>query len=314
MIINPLSRPQSRTYRVLVIDAHPRGDSFCRALADATVDGATSASHEVRTLTLRDLDFDLNEKGQGLEAALVHAQKQILWAEHLFIVHPVWWASMPALLKGWLDRTLTSGFAFAEREDGQYEGMLQGRSATLISTLDTPLWVFRWILGAPSVRALRDGTLGFCGIRPVNVLQFATIRDSSREARQRWVEQARLAGLKLDETLRSGWKPLSRAWFQALRPQFYLFPWLALTAGALSSSADSNKPFYWGTYLLAWAGAWLVEGMSVLTNDIHDVETDAANRNSGIFTGGSRVIIDGALSENQLRVGRNIAAWCLVSS
>ncbi|GEP40923.1 hypothetical protein BGE01nite_02140 [Brevifollis gellanilyticus] len=265
-------------------------------------------------LTLRDLDFDLNEKGQELEPTLVQAQQHILWAEHLVIIHPVWWATMPALLKGWIDRVMRCGFAFQERDDGEYEGLLQGRSATMISTLDTPLWVYRWILGAPSVRALRDGTLGFCGIRPVKVRLLSILRDSTPEMRRRWLQGARQVGAELDRTLRSGWRPRMRVWLQALRPQFYLFPWMALTAGAVSGSAASGRTFYWRAYLLGWAGAWLVEGMSVITNEIHDAKTDAANRNSGPFTGGSRVLAEGALSECQLRSGRKVAAWglCIV--
>jgi putative NADPH-quinone reductase len=33
------------------------------------------------------------------------ARELILWAEHLVFVYPTWWGTMPALLKGFLDRT-----------------------------------------------------------------------------------------------------------------------------------------------------------------------------------------------------------------
>ena len=49
------------------------------------------------------------------------------------------WGTMPALLKGFLDRVLLPGFAFRHAENARgYEGLLGGRSAHLITTMDTP--------------------------------------------------------------------------------------------------------------------------------------------------------------------------------
>lgn len=307
----PNPAPKNRKYRILVIDAHPRADSFCRGIVSSIANGASAAMHEVRWLALRELSFDLNQTDQELEPCLEHSQRELLWAEHLMIVYPVWWGTMPALLKGWLDRVLLPGFAFAEREDGGWEGLLGGRSATLIATMDTPRWIFGGMLHSCSIRALRDATLRFCGISPVRVLIFSPIRTSTPELRQRWLDQARQAGYQLEKILCTGWRPKVKAWLQALRPQFYLFPWLALTAGAASAASGSATAFLWAPYLLCWAAAWLLEGIAVLTNEIHDVETDTLNRNSGPFTGGSRVVVQGILSTDQLRHGRKVAGACL---
>ncbi|MDP1589312.1 MAG: NAD(P)H-dependent oxidoreductase [Prosthecobacter sp.] len=266
----------------------------------------------MRRLSLRELDFNLHHLGQELEPCLRHSQQEILWAEHLVIVYPVWWGAMPALLKGWLDRVLLPGFAFAEREDGGWDGLLDGRSATLIVTMDTPVWVFRWILRSPSLQSLRAATLNFCGISPVSVMLFSPVRHSSSPQRQQWLQQARQLGTQLEKKLHNGWQARCRAWLQAMRPQFYVFPWLALTAGAVNASASNGTAFRWSTYLLCWAAAWLLEFISVLTNEIHDFKTDTANRNSGPFTGGSRVLVQGLLREPELRAGRKAALGGLV--
>ena len=58
----------SRTpLRVLVIDGHPRADSLCAGLAMSFVRGAETAGHPVRLICVRDLQFDLNARGQPLE-------------------------------------------------------------------------------------------------------------------------------------------------------------------------------------------------------------------------------------------------------
>ncbi|MES2597308.1 MAG: NAD(P)H-dependent oxidoreductase [Verrucomicrobiota bacterium] len=311
MMMRPNSAPPARTYHVLVIDAHPRESSFCHALAEAAAAGATAASHEVRLLALRELHFDLNHRGQPLEPCLLQAQEDILWAQHLIIIHPVWWGSMPALLKGWLDRVLQPGFAFGEREDGSYQPLLTGRTATVISTLDTPLPVYRWLLGAPSVRALSDSTLRFCGIRPAQVLLLSALRHSTRQHRQCWLALARRTSFQLDHTLRLGWRPRIRAWLMAIRPQFYVFPCLALTAGAWTAAHHQGSAFQWQPWVLATLGLWMAEAITVFTNELHDQATDTQNRNGGPFTGGSRVLVQGLLSEAQLRRGRTFAAIIL---
>ena len=68
------------------------------------------------------------------------ARRRIEWAEHLTFVYPAWWGVGPARLKGLLDRVLLPGFAFRERDDGRFEGLLRGRTAHLITTLNTPDW------------------------------------------------------------------------------------------------------------------------------------------------------------------------------
>ena len=103
--------------RILVILGHPSTDSFCSALAQTYIHAAKTAGHDVRVLRLGDLRFDpILHHGytqvQTLEPDLLSAQDDILWAEHLTWVFPVWWGGIPALMKGFIDRVFLAGFAF----------------------------------------------------------------------------------------------------------------------------------------------------------------------------------------------------------
>ena len=152
---------------VLIIAGHPRKDSFSHALAHAYAEGALAAGAQVRQLVLAELQFNPNviteaPQRQPAEADVRQAQALISWADHLVFVYPTWWGTMPALLKGFLDRVFTPGFAFADNKGGSgWVKLLKGKTAQLITTMDTPLWVYRWILKAPGHRALADATLGF---------------------------------------------------------------------------------------------------------------------------------------------------------
>ena len=158
------------TKRVLVVLGHPSGDSYCAALVQAYAGAAQAAGHDVRTLHLHQLDFDpiLHEgyrRIQPLEPDLLRAQEAITWAEHLCFAYPIWWGGVPALFKGFLDRILLPGFAFAYRDGNPFPArLLKGRSAHQLVSLDTPPWYFRWVYRAPGLNQMERTTLKICGI------------------------------------------------------------------------------------------------------------------------------------------------------
>jgi NAD(P)H dehydrogenase (quinone) len=183
--------------RILVIDAHPRAGSFCDALATAYVESARATGSEVERLRLRELTFDpILRDGyatpQPLEPDLQRAQGLISAATHLVIVTPIWWGAAPALLKGFLDRTLLPGFAFRYHPKGAgWDRLLAGRSARVINTMDWPPLAFRLVLGRPAQKALGGATLGFCGYKPVRFSDIGRVKGSSPERRALWIEQVR---------------------------------------------------------------------------------------------------------------------------
>ena len=182
--------------RILVILGHPSQDSLCGALAQSYANGAASAGHEVRSLALGSLRFDpvLHEgyaRIQVLEPDLLAAQEAITWAQHLVFVYPIWWGSMPALLKGFFDRIFLPGFAFRFREGAlMADGLLAGRSAHLLVTLDTPPWYFRWVYRMPGHHQMKRTILEFCGIKPVTVTNFGPVKGASAKTRERWLARA----------------------------------------------------------------------------------------------------------------------------
>jgi 1,4-dihydroxy-2-naphthoate polyprenyltransferase len=293
--------------RVLIIDGHPRHDSFGAALAQACQKAARGRYAESDLLCLRSLEFDPVHRGQALEPSLQSAQGAIQRADIIIFVYPTWWGTVPALLKGFLDRVLLPGFAFAERSDGGWDGLLGGRTALLITTMDTPRWVYRWLLGAPGIRAMRDATLGFCGIHPVKTLAFGPVRTSSLRLRRRWLALAVRESRVLDKRLFSGWKPKLRAWLAVSRLNFYVQPWIAYSLGAALAGAHTGISLHWPAYALGYAGIVLMEFITVITNELADLPGDRINKNSGILTGGSRVLVTKRLSMDELRRGRAIA-------
>lgn len=184
---------------ILIINGHPNPDSYCSALCKAYARGANKAGHNVSVLHLHELTFNLNltggySKDTKLEADVIFSQEKISWANHIVVVHPVWWGSVPALLKGFFDRVLLPGFAFKYRKEGQlWDKLLSGKTASIIYTADTPVFIYRYLFLSPSVNMVKNRVLGFCGIKTKKVVCVAPIRKSTQEFRERWI--TRIEGL-----------------------------------------------------------------------------------------------------------------------
>jgi len=189
--------------RVLVILGHPSTDSLCGALANSYIGAAEIAGHDVRRINLAELSFDpILRHGyaepQELEPDLVEAQKQIIWAEHVVFVYPTWWGSMPALLKGFIDRTFLPGFAFKYHKRSPFwSRLLTGRTAELLVTMDTPPLFNRFVNLSPGERQMKRSVLQFTGIRPKKATSFGKVRGASEAKRAKWIAKAAKLGSEI---------------------------------------------------------------------------------------------------------------------
>ncbi len=306
--------------RCLLILAHPRRDSFCDALFNACADGARQAGVECRELILSTMHFDpdvhaVSPEQQPLEPDLLRAQLDIQWAEHLVFVFPTWWGTFPALLKGFLDRVLTPGFAFRHVTNDRWDKLLSGRTADLITTMDTPPLIYRFIYRAPGQQALVRATLGYCGICSARIEIFGPVISAAAGQRQQWLERARSIGSRLSVGALSPAQHRTKrvaAWLAALRLQFYPMTWIAYTVGALAAAVGA--PLAMTPYLLGYLVLFLVEAATVFLNDWFDFDSDRINRHGGPFTGGSRVLVDGRIDRAAMRKGIGLSSLSAVGA
>lgn len=181
--------------KIYILLGHPDKDSFNGSLANAYEASAKAKGHEVRRQNIGDIKFDpILWKGykeiQELEPDLLKAQENIKWCDHWVIIYPMWWGSMPALLKGFLDRVLLPGFAFKyHKNDPFWDKYLKGKSAHIIRTSDAPtLWIW-WVYRNCDINTLKHATLSFCGIKPVKVSVIGRVRYLSAEQKEKWIKK-----------------------------------------------------------------------------------------------------------------------------
>ena len=189
--------------KILIINGHPNLDSFNFALTEAYRDGAKSAGAEVKEIVIAELQFNPNlqmgyQKRTELEPDLVDAIEKIKWADHLVWVHPVWWGGLPAITKGFIDRCFLPGITFQYRENSPWwDKLLTGKTARIITTLDSPAWFYKFWFNQPSVNQLKKCTLEFCGIKPVKVSFVGPIKNSTVEKRNNELLKISRLGAKM---------------------------------------------------------------------------------------------------------------------
>ncbi len=150
---------------ILLVYAHPEPRSLNGSLKDFAIQRLEHAGHAVQVSDLyamrwkATLDADDNIAkqpgtrfdpamdskqafGNGTQSAdIAREQDKLRWADAVILQFPLWWFSMPAILKGWVERVYAYGFAYGVGEhsdthwgDRYGEGTLAGKRAMLVVT------------------------------------------------------------------------------------------------------------------------------------------------------------------------------------
>ena len=129
----------------LIIYSHPNPASFNHAILETFSGALRTQGDEVIVRDLYALGFDPVLKGADFEALhqgsvtadVKVEQDHIRWADAITFIFPVWWASMPAITKGYIDRVFSFGFAYTMGAEG-LKGLLNGKKVLTISTHGAP--------------------------------------------------------------------------------------------------------------------------------------------------------------------------------
>jgi NAD(P)H dehydrogenase (quinone) len=154
--------------KVLIVFDHPRRTSFCGSVLDSFVSGLEAAGHDAEIADLRAEGFDPrlgveDEPDWGnpekeYSPAVLAEQSRIESADALTFVFPVWWWSLPATTKGWIDRVWSNGWAYGGKK-------LHHRKALLIAVCasDAEHYAKRGYDVAMRTQLI-TGIVNYCGI------------------------------------------------------------------------------------------------------------------------------------------------------
>ena len=184
--------------KTLIILAHPNVNSFNHAIMMEVSSSLKEKNHEV---VIRDLyemnfnpilsaeDFISFQKGE-IPKDIKREQEYVSWADLLLFIYPIWWNEQPAILKGWIDRVFTHGFAYKANQKG-VEGLLKGKKAMVFTTsgageLDMKKGPIQAI-----ETCMIHSTLGFVGIEDVSYFNFSAVPTSSPEVLSQYLAKVK---------------------------------------------------------------------------------------------------------------------------
>ena len=178
----------------LIIDGHPDARSLTAELARRYAAGHGNA----RVLALRDLDFDPHlrfgyRERMLLEPDLSDAKRALHEADTVVVATPLWWGSVPAVLKGFFDRALLPQQEYRYTRLGLPEGLLTARRGRLLLLADTP-WYAAPFTGLPAQTQVARNTLRLCGIRSVRTHRMLGVKDAGPERITAWLDNAERLG------------------------------------------------------------------------------------------------------------------------
>ncbi|ABR74319.1 flavodoxin family protein [Actinobacillus succinogenes] len=180
----------------LIIFAHPNSDSFTRAMATRVVEATVRQGVKAVVRDLYNMNFNpvlsLAELKGDVPPEILQEQQYIREADFITLIYPLWWMGFPAVLKGYLDRVLTHGFAYKTDETGSV-GLLSGKKMQQFINIGSNVQTYQENGYAQGLDVcLVNGLFNFCGITDIRHSLFGSlyvIDDAARSAMLDEVEE-----------------------------------------------------------------------------------------------------------------------------
>ena len=192
--------------KTLIIYYHPHEGSFCSAIRDAVISGLEVGKHEYKLVDLGVDEFDpvmrakdlkafamaghIGEEGlEGVDPIVLKYMKKLRWAEHVVMIFPIWWMSMPAMMKGFVDKVIFPGVVY-KMEGGNLVSMLSGlKQVTIITTMNTPADVYKNMFNNSIEGSLIKGTFNKIGIHDIRWISLNMVKQVGDEKRWVWLDE-----------------------------------------------------------------------------------------------------------------------------
>lgn len=178
--------------KTLIVTAHPDDTSLTAALAARLADSLEPDEVEVIDLDAEGFDprFSAADRaayrGEAEPPADVRAaQRRLDEADQLILVFPVYWWSMPALMKGWIDRVFINGWAFDIDPDGGTRRRLGGLTVHLLLVAGDAAGTYdRHGYEHAILTQIVHGVIDYCGARRGGVVFLHESESEDESARR----------------------------------------------------------------------------------------------------------------------------------
>ena len=195
--------------KVTIVFNHPYEGSYCNAILNAVIKGLQKANHEIDlihldkdnfnpVMTSADLKAFIDKK--PIDPKVIEYKQRLEQADHLVFIFPIWWELMPALTKGFIDKVIFPGVAYDYMNASNIlmKPLLTNiKSVTMITTMNTPGWLYWLLFGNAIKKAMLLGTFFKMGYKNCKWITFNKVKMVTQEKRTAWLTklESRFASL-----------------------------------------------------------------------------------------------------------------------
>ena len=181
----------------LIIYAHPNNTSLNHLFKQNVEQNLLDNKHQVVVRDLYKLNFNpvlsLHDMAGQRKAQVAEdvekEQSLILWADHITFIYPIWWTGMPAIVKGYIDRVFSYGFAYCYN-NGVQCGLLKGTKITIINTHGKSKLEYESIGMDKALKLTSDtGIFNYCGLDICNHFYVDNADKASIEDVKNWTSK-----------------------------------------------------------------------------------------------------------------------------
>lgn len=180
----------------LIIYTHFDKKSFTNAVCTEIISVLKNRKQEVKIIdlyadnynpVLQSSDLKFGHTGENAPKDTIHYQEMIKWADHLIFVFPLWWYQMPAILKGFIDRTFIDNFAFKYDENGK-TALLSDKKTTILINAGSNEKTLEEKGHDISINKTVDGIFSFCGMN-TEITIFKNVLAATQEVRENYIKE-----------------------------------------------------------------------------------------------------------------------------
>lgn len=175
--------------KMLIVYTHPNHKSLNYAFLQEVLKGSSSNPNisEIEVLDLYAEGFNpllvfndtKRRRDMHIDPDLEKYRNQILKADKIVFIYPIWWGRPPAMLLGYIDQLFASNFAYRDKKGNFPDGLLKGKSVVCISTMKGPtLYPLYWLNNAHKI-LMRKALFNFVGIKKVKFFEFGNMESAN---------------------------------------------------------------------------------------------------------------------------------------
>ena len=180
-----------------IVFAHPWNGSFNKAILDKVVEKLEETKEKYTIIDLNkdgfnpvmtEKDLELYSQGKSDDPLVLKYQEILKNTDELILIFPIWWMSMPAILKGFFDKVMLRGFAYKNTQNG-IKGLLTNvKTAKMITTATAPKFLLN-ITGFGIT--MKKANLGGIGIKKTKWIHYSLRMQGKDEDRKKFLEKVK---------------------------------------------------------------------------------------------------------------------------